>query len=90
MDDVRAFVTQNGYEFYESQMAGIAADQQLHGGSIGEKSIWAYPGDYWPLPFHILIIGPMYFFRVSVEYDWAFDKQGKLIEIRVKKTTDAP
>ena len=49
---------------------------------IGVKSIRTDVGDYWAIP-------PIPF-PTSVTYEWGFDENGKLIDIWVWKTTDAP
>lgn len=49
---------------------------------VGVKSIRTDIGDYWAIPPLPMI--------TSVTYFWGFDENGKLIDIWVWKTTDAP
>jgi len=85
MDEVRSYVRHMGYEMHESQTAGIYEQDGTVNRFVGQKSIWVFPGDYVPMPFKILGKFSVYYFRTYVEFEWAFDENGRLIEIWVRK-----
>lgn len=77
--DVRDIVERNGWSIgSESQEEGAFDQRSLQPRKVGERHIWALLGHYG-LPF------PTY-----VSARWAFDENGRLIDVWVEKTIDAP
>ena len=68
------------YNLKVSKNAGFLKQEKGQSQTVGVSSIRAHLGDYWTFPF----------FRISVTVFWGFDKDDKLIEIWVWKTTDGP
>jgi hypothetical protein len=65
-----------------SLTAGFHKQESEDDRVVGVKSIRTDVGDYWGIPFIPI--------RTSVTYFWGFDENGKLIDIWVWKTIDAP
>lgn len=78
MDYVIEYCTKNSLKYKHRDDLGYW-DSNLNKG-VGVKSIWALLYEYSNHPM----------MRTSITADWGFDKNGKLIDIFVWKTIDAP
>jgi translation initiation factor 2 alpha subunit (eIF-2alpha) len=77
-NEVLAYCTNNSLKCRQSNTAGYL--NQKTGETVGVKSIWAVLSEKKEAPLRIS----------SVSAYWGFDKEGKLLDVWVWKTVDAP
>lgn len=78
-DDVLRAVEAKGWEHSVVRNVGFLKQKAMHHAAVvGSSSLEAHLGDYGV------------FFRTSVDAYWGFDRDGRLLEVWVWKTTDAP
>jgi hypothetical protein len=82
MGEVEKIAKEIGGRTEISTIAGFDKQDPNDHRTIGAKSIRTDVGDYWAIPPLPII--------TSVTYFWGFDENGKLVDIWVWKTTDAP
>lgn len=80
-EDVMGKLSARGYRAIPSLTAGFLRQEKGQlAVTVGVSSIRADIGDYWTFPF----------LTTSVSAFWGFDAEGKLMDIWIWKTTDAP
>jgi hypothetical protein len=82
LNEVEKTVKEMSWPTTVSLTAGFHKQERNDNSVVGVKSIRAEAGTYWAIP-------PIPI-RTGVTYFWGFDDNGKLIDVWVWKTTDAP
>lgn len=77
-EDVQVYCVKNSLKCAQSSTAGYL--NQDTGKTVGVRSIWAVVKERSYNPF----------MKTSISVFWGFDQDGKLLDIWVWKTTDAP
>jgi hypothetical protein len=74
LDTLRSVAQREGWRINNTWPRGPHSDW---GGIDGDTVAWIYLGGYWNL------------FRTDLDSFWAFDDSGKLVDVRIRRMTDA-
>lgn len=79
IEDVKSYITNKDWKLdYEWEGVLSKESEEHYPGVKGSHILGAYLGKYWGPPF-----------RTDVDAYWGFNSSGELIDLRVRKTTDA-